>query len=210
MATSWPSGTERLSSSNHLPPSARERKCCVLPAGPVTAALRVRFARRRSGWAKGSQSLKLPTTDTAPSGSSAGSAKVTRTVPSCPGLVVLINCSPHSGSNYGMRVDYRGTAGPVTGFEAMATRRVVPASTPSPQRLHPAGTGARRTARQDLDPREHDAQPRAKHGNDDAGPRRPAVAGPAGGAMAGPADRTHRAVAGVPPRRRGHRGRLGG
>src|SRR5271163_2536091 len=96
MATSWPTGTERVSSSNHLPPSARYRKCSVLPAGTVTATLRVRFARRRSGWEKGFQSLKLPTTDTAPSGSSAGSAKVTRTVPSCPGLVVLINCSLHS------------------------------------------------------------------------------------------------------------------
>jgi hypothetical protein len=42
--------------------------------------------------------LKLPTTDTAPSGSSAGSAKVTRTVPSRPGLDVLINFFLRSGA----------------------------------------------------------------------------------------------------------------
>src|SRR5215468_7959132 len=62
----------------------------MVPTGTVTAALRVPFARRRSGWANGSQSLKSPTTDTAPRGSSAGRAKVMRTVPSRPGLVVLI------------------------------------------------------------------------------------------------------------------------
>src|SRR6516225_5988665 len=70
----------------------------MVPPGTVTAALRVPLARRRSGCAKGFQLLKSPTTDTAPSGSSAGRAKVTRTVPSRPGLVVLINCSLHSGA----------------------------------------------------------------------------------------------------------------
>ena len=40
----------------------------MAPAGTVTAALRVPLARRRSGWAKGFQSLKSPTTDTAPLG----------------------------------------------------------------------------------------------------------------------------------------------
>src|SRR5215469_14251354 len=70
----------------------------MVPAGTVTAALRVPLARRRSGWAKGFQLLKSPTTDTAPQGSSAGRAKVTRTVPSRPDLVVLINCSLRSGA----------------------------------------------------------------------------------------------------------------
>src|SRR5579872_1097295 len=98
MAASRPTGAVRLSSSNHRPPSPRYRKCSVLPTGTVTAALRVWFARRRSGWARGFQSLKLPTTDTAPSGSSAGRANVTRTVPSRSGLVVLINCSLQSGA----------------------------------------------------------------------------------------------------------------
>src|SRR5947207_12792439 len=65
----------------------------MLSAGTVTAALRGPCARRRSGSAKGFQSLKPPTTDTARCGASAGGAKVTRTVPSRPGLVVLINCS---------------------------------------------------------------------------------------------------------------------
>jgi len=63
----------------------------------AAAALRVPLARRRSGCAKGFQLLKSPTTETAPHGSSAGRAKVTRTVPSRPGLVVLINCSLRSG-----------------------------------------------------------------------------------------------------------------
>jgi membrane-associated protein len=43
------------------------------------------------------------------------------------------------------------------------------ASTPSPQRLHRAGTAAGCTGGQHLDPQEHDARPGAKHGNDDAG-----------------------------------------
>src|SRR5215471_9742584 len=68
----------------------------MVPTGTVTAALRVPFVRRRNGWAKGSQSLKSPTTDTAPTGWSAGRAKVTRTVPLRPGLFVLINCSLRS------------------------------------------------------------------------------------------------------------------
>lgn len=38
-----------------------------------------------------SQSLKSPTTDTAPAGYAAGSANVTRTVPARLGLVTLIN-----------------------------------------------------------------------------------------------------------------------
>ena len=46
--------------------------------------------RLRSGWVKGFQSLKLPTTDTAPGGSLAGRAKVTRTEPSRTGLETLI------------------------------------------------------------------------------------------------------------------------
>src|SRR5215467_427206 len=75
----------------------------MVPAGTVTAALRVPFARRRSGWANGSQSLKSPTTDTAPQGRSAGRAKVTRTVPVRPGLVVLINCSLHSALGHSER-----------------------------------------------------------------------------------------------------------
>src|SRR6266536_1348246 len=58
------------------------------------------FARCCSGWAKGSQSLKSPTTDTAPPGSSTGSAKVTRTLPLRPGLAVLINCSLRSGAEH--------------------------------------------------------------------------------------------------------------
>jgi hypothetical protein len=62
----------------------------VLPARTVTAALRVWFARLRSGWAWGFQSLKSPTTETAPPGSSMGNVNVTRTVPSRPGLDVLI------------------------------------------------------------------------------------------------------------------------
>src|SRR5215831_15886560 len=75
----------------------------MVPTGTVTAALRVPFARRRSGWAKGSQSLKSPTTDTAPKGWSAGRAKVTRPVPLRPGLVVLINCSLRSALGHSDR-----------------------------------------------------------------------------------------------------------
>ncbi len=45
----------------------------------------------------------------------------------------------------------------------------IPASTPSPQRLHQAGTAAGCTDGRHPDPQEHDAQPGAKHGNDDAG-----------------------------------------
>src|SRR5215467_206766 len=70
----------------------------MVPTGTVTAALRVPFARRRSGWANGFQSLKSPTTETAPLGSSAGRAKVMRTVPFRPGLVVLITVVSSGGS----------------------------------------------------------------------------------------------------------------
>jgi len=59
-------------------------------SGTVTAALRVWFARFRSGWVCGFQSLKFPTTETAPPGSWTGSANVMRTVPSRPGFDVLI------------------------------------------------------------------------------------------------------------------------
>jgi hypothetical protein len=62
----------------------------VLPARTVTAALRVWFARFRIGWVYGFQSLKSPTTETAPPGVSMGSVNVTRTVPSRPGFDVLI------------------------------------------------------------------------------------------------------------------------
>ena len=90
ITASGPCWAVTLSSSNQLPPSPRYRKCRVLPARTVTAALRVWFARFRSGWVCGFQSLKFPTTETAPPGSSMGSANVTRTVPSRPGLDVLI------------------------------------------------------------------------------------------------------------------------
>jgi len=75
---------------DQTPPSPRYRKCKVLPALTVTAALRVWFARFRSGWVCGFQSLKFPTTETAPPGSWTGSANVMRTVPSRPGFDVLI------------------------------------------------------------------------------------------------------------------------
>ena len=60
------------------------------PGGALTTVLRVPFERFRSGWAKGSQLLKLPTRDTAPGGSFAGRAKVTRTEPSRTGFETLI------------------------------------------------------------------------------------------------------------------------
>ena len=90
ITASWPCWAVTVSSSNQTPPSARYRKCRVLPARTVIAALRVWFARFRSGWVCGFQSLKFPTTETAPPGSSMGSANVTRTVPSRPGFDVLI------------------------------------------------------------------------------------------------------------------------
>ena len=62
----------------------------MLPAFTVTAALLVLLARLRSGWVCGFQSLKLPTTETAPPGSPMGRVNVTRTLPSRPGFVVLI------------------------------------------------------------------------------------------------------------------------
>src|SRR5215471_12159354 len=58
----------------------------------VTTALRTPFERLRNGWAWGFQSLKSPTTDTAPAGSVPGSTNVTRTVPARVGLSTLINC----------------------------------------------------------------------------------------------------------------------
>ncbi len=61
----------------------------MLPGDTVTEALRVPRARRRSGWANGSQSLKSPTTETGPLGSPAGSVNVTRTMPSRGSFVVL-------------------------------------------------------------------------------------------------------------------------
>src|SRR5215471_20175035 len=66
----------------------------------VTTALRTPFERLRNGWAWGFQSLKSPTTDTAPAGSVPGSTNVTRTVPARVGLSTLINClllPPHLG-----------------------------------------------------------------------------------------------------------------
>ena len=90
ITASGPCWASTVSSSNQTPPSARYRKCRVLPARTVTAALRVWFARFRIGWVYGFQSLKSPTTETAPPGSSMGRANVTRTVPSRPGLDVLI------------------------------------------------------------------------------------------------------------------------
>ena len=45
-----PCWASTVSSSNQTPPSARYRKCRVLPARTVIAALRVWFARFRSGW----------------------------------------------------------------------------------------------------------------------------------------------------------------
>jgi hypothetical protein len=49
------------------------------PGGRVAAALRVPLRRGRSGWAKGSQPLKSPTTETLPATASAASTKLTLT-----------------------------------------------------------------------------------------------------------------------------------
>ena len=68
----------------------------------------VPLPRRRSGWANGSQSLKSPTTETAPA-SLAGSTNVTRTRSSWPGLVILIKeLSPLTLSPWGLAVASAG------------------------------------------------------------------------------------------------------
>ena len=54
-------------------PKARVRVTDLAGQVEATGPGVTRFARRRSGWAMGSQPLKSPTTDTAPPGSSAGS-----------------------------------------------------------------------------------------------------------------------------------------